>query len=295
MSTKRRGVISGATEGWVVEGIGGRLSPDSNYGPAGINLSTSAPGERAWLETSCNHFEVYYARMPGGGKMEITVDGVNVLEEPVSLNFRVAQLDSISIDLPDDAPHRLQVRTLNAGKVRLLGIVAEHMSGGVCYDVFGINGARASRILGWNQEALTVAVNSRDPNLIIVAYGTNEVADAGWTPQAYEVLLGDIIQLLHAAAPHASILVYAPPDRADIPLNARLTALVNAERRAALGNNVAFWSSFNAMGGVGSMNDWISKGWAQPDRVHLTGMGYARMAEMFYGDLMRAWRSSSKK
>ena len=293
MATRRRGVIAGATEGWVVEGIGGRMSPDSIYGPAGINLATSAPGERAWLETSCNHFEVYFARMPGGGKIEITVDGVDVLEEPIMLNSRASKFDGVSIDVPDDAPHRLQVRTLSPGKVRLLGIVAEHLAGGVSYDVFGINGARASRMIGWNQQALAAAVKARDPNLIIVAYGTNEVADAGWSPDAYESLIGEIIQRLHAAAPRASILIYAPPDRADLPLSARLEALVNAERRAALANNAGFWSSFDAMGGVGSMNSWVSRGWAQPDRVHLTGAGYARMADTFYSDLMRAWKSSS--
>jgi lysophospholipase L1-like esterase len=295
MSTKRRGVLSGATEGWVIEGIGGRSSPDASYGPAGINLATSDPGERAWLETSCNHFEVYFARMPGGGKFEVTVDGVDVLEEPISLNTRVAKLDSVSIDLPDDAPHRLQIRTLSPGKVRLFGIVAEHLAGGVSYDVFGINGARANRILGWNQAALAAAVKMRDPNLIILAYGTNEVADAGWTPAAYEALLGEIIQLLHTAAPHASILVFAPPDRADLPLSARLEALVNAERRAAFTNNAAFWSAFDAMGGNGSMNSWLSKGLAQSDRVHLTGAGYARLAELFFRDLMNAFKSTSSK
>ena len=56
--------------------------------------------------------------------------------------------------------------------------------------------------------------------------------------------------------------------------------------RHALANNVAFWSAFNAMGGAGSMNSWLSKGLAQSDRVHLTGAGYARLAEMFYRDLV---------
>ena len=42
MSTRRRGVSSGFTEGWIVEGIGGRYSPDAIYGPAGINLRRTA-------------------------------------------------------------------------------------------------------------------------------------------------------------------------------------------------------------------------------------------------------------
>jgi lysophospholipase L1-like esterase len=295
MATRRRGVVAGFTQGWVVEGIGGRHSPDAIYGPAGINIATSTAGERAWLEASGNHFEVYFARQPGGGKIEITLDGVDALEEPILLNASVSKLDSVFIDVPDDAPHRLEVRTLNTGKVRLLGIVSEHLSGGVSYDVFGINGAKANRLLGWNQPALAAAIKARDPNLIILAYGTNEVADGDWTAAAYESLLTEIVRRLHAIAPHASILLFGPPDRADLPLNLRLQSLINVERRVALANNTAFWSAYNAMGGSGSMSNWLRRELAQPDRVHLTAAGYARLADMFYEDLISAWSAANEK
>jgi len=288
MATKRRGVLSGFTEGWVVEGIGGKYSADGIYGPAGINIATSDPGERAWVETAASHFEVYFARQQNGGKVEITVDGVDVLEEPLLLNSRAPKLDSIAIDLPDDAPHRLEVRTLSPGRVRLLGIVAEHLSGGVSYDVFGINGAKANRILSWDQVALNAAIQARDPNLIILAYGTNELTDGAWTDASYESLLGEILQLFHNAAPNASIIVCSPPDRGDLPLTARLKELESAERRAALANNAAFWSAFDAMGGAGSIQKWARLGLAQADRVHLTSAGYARLADMFYEDLRSA-------
>jgi lysophospholipase L1-like esterase len=292
MATKRRGVSSGFTEGWVVEGIGGKYSTDAIYGPAGINLATSEPGERAWLEASGNHFEVYFARQPNGGKLEITVDGADALEEPLILDSRVPKLDSIAIDLPDDAPHRLEVRTLSPGRVRLLGIVAEHLSGGISYDVFGINGAKANRILAWNKTALAAAIKARDPNLIILAYGTNELTDGTWTGASFESLLSEILQLFHNLVPNASLIVFGPPDRGDLPLGARLTEIISAERSAALANNAAFWSAFDAMGGPGSMQRWVRLGLAQPDRVHLTSAGYSKLADMFYEDLLRARESS---
>ena len=295
MATRRRGVVAGFTQGWVVEGIGGRYSADAIYGPAGINIATSIVGERAWLEASASHFEVYFARQPGGGKIQITIDGVDALEEPVLLNSPVSKLDSVFIDVPDDAPHRLEVRTLSSGKVRLLGIVSEHLSGGMSYDVFGINGAKANRLLGWNQTALAASIKARDPNLIILAYGTNEVADGDWTAAGYESLLTEIVGKLHAIAPHASLLLFGPPDRGDLPLNVRLQSLLNVERRVALANNTAFWSAFDAMGGSGSMSSWLSRGLAQPDRVHLTKAGYARVADMFYEDLIAAWRAANEK
>jgi hypothetical protein len=46
---------------------------------------------------------------------------------------------------------------------------------------FGINGARISRLMTWN--ATTFRPSSVSANdLIILAYGTNEIGDADWTP-----------------------------------------------------------------------------------------------------------------
>jgi lysophospholipase L1-like esterase len=290
MATRRTGVDSGATEGWVVLGIGGRHVADNIYGPAGISLATQRSGERAWLEADCNHFEVYLVREPGGGRVDVGINGSSVIDEPVNLAASHCSIEFLSFDTPDDGPHRLEVRSLNAGKVRLLGIVAEHISPGVSYDVFGINGARASRILNWNQPALAEAIGARKPDLIMIAYGTNEVTDPDWTASDYQNELSEILRRLRKAAPGASLLVFAPPDRSDLRLNRRLPQLIKAERRAATENGAAFWSAYEAMGGAGSMNAWVKQGLAQSDRVHLTTQGYTRLADQFFTDVMRAWR-----
>jgi lysophospholipase L1-like esterase len=292
MATRRSGVESGATEGWVIEGIGGRYTDDNIYGPAGISLSTQRPGERAWLQADCNHFEVYFVRQPGGGRIDIGINGSSVLDGPLDLVSRRSSVDFLSFDTPDDGPHRIEVRTLSPNRVRILGIVAEHISPGVSYDVFGINGARASRILNWNQPALVEAIDGRKPDLIMLAYGTNEVTDADWMPESYQNELGEILHRLHVAAPNASILVFAPPDRSDLRLNKRLPQLVNAERRAAFENGAAFWSAYDAMGGAGSMNAWVRQGLAQPDHVHLTTQGYTRLADKFFTDVIKLWRNT---
>jgi lysophospholipase L1-like esterase len=288
MSTRRRGVSSGATDGWVIEGIGGRSTTDRIYGPAGISLATSSPGERVWLESRGSQFEIYYVRQPGGGSFEVGVDGASAFDRPVSAAGKVAKVEVISIDVPPGI-HRVEVRTLSPAKVRLLGFVAEQISPGVSYDVFGINGARASRILTWNQNAFADAVQARNPDLIVLSYGTNEIADGDWTSLSYQLLLGNIVQRLRAAVPKASILITAPPERADVQLFGRFNSLVSAQRLAALDNSAGFWSAYDAMGGAGSMNSWIPRGLAQSDRVHLTGAGYARLADLLYEDLTRAW------
>lgn len=293
MSTRRRGVNSGASNGWLIEGIGGRIAADNIYGPAGIALATSQPDETVWLQTVANHFEIYYVVQPGGGSIDIQLDGVSVLDTPILLTSRVPRLGSFFYDEPTLSAHRLDVRSLSPGKVRLLGIVSEQINPGVVYDVFGINGARASRLLGWNPTAFSSVVARREPNLIIIAFGTNEAGDSDWTPLAYEQLLRRVLRLLHAAAPQASLLVMAPPDRGDVAIAPRrMPFVVSAERRAAMAEGAAFWSAFDAMGGAGSMKAWVARGLAQVDRVHLSTAGYMRLADLFYEDIMHAYEDA---
>ena len=291
MSTPRRGVLSGATSGWSIDGIGGRVEPNGIYGLAGISLATTQADERAWIEATCNHFEVYYLRQPGGGTIDILVDGQSVLEQPISLASDAPLPDYFTAPIPADRMHRIEVRTVAPGKTRILGIVTEHIAPGVSYDVLGINGARAKRLISWNDTAFVDNIVQRKPDLIIVAYGTNEVTDDDWTIESYQRMFANILRRFRRAAPQASIIVYGPPDRADVSLaGSKMPAMIAAQRRAALEVGAAFWSSYGAMGGAGSMDVWASIGLGQGDRVHLSKDGYVKMGSMFYEDISDAYK-----
>lgn len=294
MSTRRQGVLSGVTSGWTMNGLGARALKDGIYGPLGIVQTATQPGERIWMQTAGNHFEVYYTRQPGGGNFDIALGGVSLLDKPIATAARAPQAGVYSFDSAAGGMHEIELRTLSPGKVTVLGLVAEQLHPGVTYDVLGLNGARAARILGWHQTAFADVLRKRNPDLIILSYGTNEVTDGAWSSLGYQKLLGQVLSNLRRFLPHTSILIYGPPDRADIPLAAnRMLSMNESHRLAALDHNAAFWSSFEAMGGAGSMNSWARKGLAQGDRVHLTGAGYARMGDLFFTDLMRAYRRTT--
>lgn len=293
MSTRRQGAAAGVTSGWTINGLGARALKHGLYGPLGIVQTTSQRGERLWLRTSGNHFEVYYARQPGGGSLDILMDGVSMLDKPIATASRTPQVGVFSFESAGGV-HELQIRTLSPGKVTILGLVAEQLNDGVAFDVLGLNGARASRMLGWNQLAFADVLKERNPDLIILSYGTNEVTDGDWSSLGYQRVLAQVVGSLRRTLPQTSILIYGPPDRSDVPLAAkRMSSMNESHRITALDHDTAFWSSFEAMGGTGSMNSWVRKGLAQGDRVHLTSIGYARMGDMFFADLMRAYRENN--
>src|SRR5260370_35773547 len=192
----RREVERGGREGWKVDGIGNNPGNDGFYGLAGISMTTDKPNEKMWLKTACNHFEVYFLRWPGGATIDIAVDGVSVLDRPLSLNSDLPGPDYYSYDTPVNAEHRIEIRTITPGRARILGIVAENIAPepGISYDVMGINGARAVRLLSWNSTVFTDNLVERKPDLIIVAYGTNEVTDSDWTVEWYARMFRGILK-----------------------------------------------------------------------------------------------------
>lgn len=166
----------------------------------------------------------------------------------------------------------------------------------IVYRPLGINGARAKRLRDMSEsESFLQGVSQTRPDLIVIAYGTNEVTDGDWTVASYSRMLVGIITRLRAAAPDASFLIIGPPDRS-VPGTggwtsaAQMPLLIEAQRRAAILAGAAFWSEYDAMGGAGSMNAWVTRGLGRPDHVHFTATGYSRLAGLFYAELMNDYR-----
>lgn len=174
--------------------------------------------------------------------------------------------------------------------------------GGVQLEIQAHNGEQAEYLWKLSDEAFAATLRSYQPQLIIIAYGTNEVTDGRWTFDSYKLLYRRIIARFRVASPTSSILVIGLLDRAlktgrGWASPAKVRTLHEAQRQAALEGGAAFWSACDAMGGVGSMNSWVSARLAQGDHAHLTNAGYARVSAQLYADLIAAyngfWRGTN--
>lgn len=289
----RTGVTSETSAGWQTDGLTqASTAEDGRLGPAGVSLSTSASGEWMTVTAAASYFDIYVLKQPGGGSIDLSVDGVEQKRD-VSLASRVSESACIELIADSGSVHTIELRTTSAGRARIFGIAIERNSAGVIYEALGINGARASRALNWDWTVLAGSLERRDPDLIVVAYGTNEVSDRDLDLEEYSASFTTLLNRFHEAAPRASILVIAPPDRGVRighrwkPIE-RMSALVKAQRRAAFEAGAAFYDLFNAMSGSGSIERWatLAQPLAQPDRVHLTTAGYRLVADQLYSELM---------
>jgi lysophospholipase L1-like esterase len=97
-------------------------------------------------------------------------------------------------------------------------------------------------------------------------------------------MLRQVLKRLRAAAPLASVLVIGAPDQSMRSGGRWATVegvdrILSAQREAAIAEGCAFWNLRMAMGGKGSMKQWVMAGLAQGDFVHLTGAGYRLWGE----------------
>ena len=273
------------SRGWHTEGTMGHKG-DGIDGLGGVSLTSDSAGDTVTLTAECQQLELHYLRQPGGGQLEFSVDGSPAETIDTNGDMGAGEFQYAA----QAGPHQYILRTLSAAPVRLFGWVAQNHAG-VTYETLGINGAQASLILDWNSPILTSELMSRDPALIVLAYGTNEALSRSWTAEEYRASLTEIIQRLRAAAPLASILLIGPPDceyrsrgrRLPFP---HLDQVIQIQREVALASGCAFWDWRAAMGGPGAVRQWVQAGLGQADYTHLTGAGYRMAGGMLFDDLM---------
>jgi lysophospholipase L1-like esterase len=196
----------------------------------------------------------------------------------------------------EPGPHHFEILTTEDAPVRLLGLGTEN-SAGVTYEAAGINGAEASLFLRWNEALQQPLLTAANPALVVLSYGTNEAGDRNWTEEGYAAMFQRIIERVRRVAPNASILVVGPPDRA---MRAGRRAwkpfsgvdrIVAAQRSVCRQMHCAYWDQRSRMGGLGSMRDWATIGWAQPDHTHFTGEGYTELASALFSDIVQQYDS----
>ncbi|MBX3230259.1 MAG: hypothetical protein KIT84_04005 [Labilithrix sp.] len=294
------GVKVGMSTEWAPEKTklsGGKHTGDGLYGLSGIGLFTRQHGARAWADITAktSRAEIDYLEQPNGGAFDVFVDGVRVVR--IATRGERAQSAFRAFDIAETSTHQLEVRAVGDGDVRVFGMTLDRTAQhGVVLDALGINGARVTTALSWNEQHWAEQLKHRAPNLVVLAYGTNESVDVDFPQATFERQLVDQLGRIARAVPSASCLLLGPPDRAIKSGDEWVTApkileIIEAERRVAAAAGCAFYDQLAAMGGSGSIAQWSldDPPRAQRDRVHLTRDGYAQVGASFASDLMRAY------
>jgi lysophospholipase L1-like esterase len=194
--------------------------------------------------------------------------------------------------LPSEGPATLTVLPTQ-GFPDLCGVIIEtdpETRPGVVLDTLGINGARFTTPLAWDETTWSSELARRNPDLVVIEYGTNESGDVNVKPATYGKHLHALVDRVRRAAPGADCIALSPTDRADI--GDRPALVRDAIRDAAKEAGCTFWDTYEAMGGKGSITAWSSETppRAARDGIHLTWKGYRELGAALTHELLRGFR-----
>ncbi len=288
------------SKGWTVEHAQRRdARKDGFYGLLGASGSTSNKRDRTVLSpryegVAASQFELFYLEQPGGGSFKLYVDGNRHATISTKADQPGPGYHAITLE---EGAHTLEIRPNGDGEVRLFGVTAERDQPGVVVDTLGISGTRAANMLDWHEPTWADNVARRKPDLIVLAYGTNETTDEDQSLARYRAELREVVTRLQDAAPQANCLLIGPgdfPRELDedvwVP-RPRLVEIVETQRDVAYEMGCGFWDTLAFMGGVNSMHTWATSRpqMASRDHIHLTKRGYVRMGMALTDALMAAY------
>lgn len=295
---------------WTIKEVTRAGIADGRYGAGGVQVQGRSGG-RALFGTvgigddeppdvaefpvgrAVSRFRVFYQRHPRGAELRLTLDE----GEPRTLSTTADEvLDTVEvIEVPDGA-HQLELRNGGGGQLRTYGVSLERDGPGVIYDSMGLVGARAIRMLGFDQEHIAAQLRELGTNLLILGFGGNDASDNTGEERYYEQFK-EVIVHMRAGREDLGCLIFAPLDQAErddrghIRTMRPLPRIVRAQRRAALELGCAFYDTFEAMGGAGAMQRWYRSRprLAFGDFRHATPEGYEVIAGLFYKALLEGF------
>lgn len=274
---------------WGIEVGGTAEDKDGLYG-LGAARFRGAWGSLATWTFKTSHqrsAEVSYMTDPLGGSFEFSAGGQML--GTISTRADEAYPAYATFQIPPGATEFSLLVT--SGTVELFGVEFRKDQPGVIYSSLGVNGAGITLISRvYNNAHFAAQLRHYRPDLVVLAYGTNESGFPDYVEQSWGNELRLAIKRVRAAVPQASILLMSPMDRGvqtddgSIHTIEALPRMVEIESQVADEEGVAFFNTFEAMGGQDTMARWYA---AEPrlvgaDFIHPLPAGAKIVGELLY-------------
>lgn len=286
-------------KGWNIEPASQTRAADGIHGLGGVSFR-GEPGAISFVTLPDNRYSravVYYLAQPGGGSFVVRTGETKIVEIHTAAEEKKAAFAEFGLP-PGTETVDLSV---SSGSVRLFGYRFDKDQTGVQYSSLGINGAQVQMLVRYFETSQWAdSLRHENPDLVVLNYGTNESLYPEYVHKQYPGELRKVIGRIRAALPEASLLLMGPMDRGtmtaggDIETPDSLEELIAVQKTVAAESGCAFFNTFEAMGGAGTMGRWYQ---ANPrlvsaDFLHPLPAGAAIVGKLFEEALMKGYAES---
>lgn len=206
-----------------------------------------------------------------------------VVNDTLRYNYTLAQspdIQSITIDAPIAS---LAVSLPQCNGFVGYGVVLEGNSG-VSVHNFAVRSNSGVALFSTNR-TINLQINQlMNYDLIILQYGLNAMSASVTDYKYYGTQLRKVVNYMKACFPNSAVMLMSVGDRS-IKSNDRYVtmkaacAMLEMQRQVAKECGVAFWNTFEAMGGQNSMPRFVANGWAAKDYTHINYKGGKAIAD----------------
>ncbi|MEO8100847.1 MAG: GDSL-type esterase/lipase family protein [Acidobacteriota bacterium] len=279
-------------ENWGIDVAGRPEFKDGLFGLGGGRFRGTPGSVANWTLRSgqARSVEVAFLAQPNGGSFEFEADG-----QVIGTGNTAAEIEQpgfATFSLPATAS-AFSLR-VTSGFVKLFGAEFRKDKPGVLYSSLGINGASVTMLSrAYDRAHFLAQLRHYRPDLVILAYGTNESGFPGFVDSTWSNEMETAVKRVRAALPDTSILLMSPMDRGELKADGQigtleaLPRLVEKEKQLSVKLDIAFFNTFEAMGGPGTMARWYA---AAPrlvgaDYIHPLPAGAKIVGELLYDGL----------
>lgn len=272
------------TRGWQLENSRRQKNPDFTLGG---NIATPLKGNSEIRvtaldgESDINAQVLYRTR----GEATLQLPGQNIALLPAQDHWTLSEAAHV--------PSSFSVSLSGGNTTQLAGLwLTAPQPKGVIVSAFGINGAQISMLDKW-QNDWPGTLSMLNPDMVILAYGTNEAFNTDLSLDEYRQTLVRQIKKIRQVKPDAAILLVGPGSSimhkgaasCEQRQPSLLKPIINVQKQVAASEHTLFWDWFAWMGGDCSIERLAKQGKARPDLIHLTAGGYQDSAAALWRDL----------
>ncbi|WP_158942746.1 GDSL-type esterase/lipase family protein [Granulicella sp. S190] len=278
-------------DGWKIDTAVGSMR-EADYGLGGA-IFTGPVGATSTIHLSAHDstsIEVEYLAEPNGGNLEVIADGAPAGTVQTAAETRQNAAASVPLPL---GTKKVELH-VTGSTVQLFGVAFSRDNPGLTYDSIGLNGASTTVMSrAFNPVTFAVSLAHRNPDLVVINYGTNESSFPAYVEKQYEPELIRAIGRVRSALPNASILIMSPMDRGErsgdqISTMRAIPEIVAIQQRVAQQTGCGFFNTYQAMGGSGTMARWYDRHPAMvgADLIHPSPQGARIIAQLLTGQLL---------
>ena len=282
--------VSISDHGWKsVTGVGSMRQAAYGLGGARFEGDSGAKTTYKLADAAQTDVEVQYFSEPNGSTVSVTADGNAIAKVDTKGDAGVPASKTVSL------PANTKEVGLEAnGPLTLLGVDFRRGTRGVVYDSLGLNGASTTVLSRAFDPALwATELQHAAPALVVINYGTNESSFGAFVDKQYEGELRIAVARVRKALPSTPILIMSPMDRGEraglneIRTMDTIPRVIAIQQKVAADLHCAFFDTFDAMGGDGTMSDWYN---GKPrlvaaDFIHPTPQGALIVAQEMVDNL----------